>query len=209
MGRKKPDLQRRKPTRAPKRLFIIFCEGRNTEPGYFKALHRYYSGALIDVQTIGGVGVPMTLATQAAARVENIRNPRDSHDAGDQVWAVFDRDDHPQHEEAVMHCENNGVGVGRSNPCFEVWLLLHIEDYHKPDNRDAVQKHLNKCILEYDHKGSKTPNYAPLLNSVEEAEKRAEIQLTNRCKEGKPYGCPSTTVFRLTRAIREASRTST
>ena len=33
---------------------------------------------------------------------------------GDEVWAVFDRDDHPKFKDAVTLCENKKVRVSRS-----------------------------------------------------------------------------------------------
>ena len=35
MARHKADLKRAEAMRAPKRRFIIYCEGENTEPAYF------------------------------------------------------------------------------------------------------------------------------------------------------------------------------
>ena len=125
---------------------------------------------------------------------------------GDEVWAVFDRDEHPRFNEAVTLCEQAGVRVGRSNPCFEVWLILHIEDFDRPDDRHAVQAHLAKLRPEYDQRGAKTPDCADLVAQVDKAEQRAETQLNRRENEGNPYGRPSTTVGRLIRAIREADQ---
>jgi len=182
---------------------VIFCEGRNTEPSYFHALKRIYSNALIKVETIGGAGVPYTLATAAVKRANSRRERRSSFEERDQIWAVFDRDDHPRFADAVTKCQAKGVGVARSNPCFEVWLILHKEDYDKPDGRHGAQARFRVLCPDYELNGAKVP---PLLvEQVEKAERRAEIQLSRRAEERKPYGQPSTTVGRLTRAIREAA----
>ena len=85
-----------------------------------------------------------------------------SFEEKDEVWAVFDRDEHPQFEEAVRLCEQNGVKVGRSNPCFEVWLILHLRDWDKPDGRVGVQETLKGLLPEYDSEGAKTPDCARL-----------------------------------------------
>ena len=101
------------------------------------------------------------------------------------------------------------VGVARSNPCFELWLILHEQDYNRPEDRHAMQKLLAKLRQEYDPDGSKTPDCDDLVKRVEEAERRAERGLRNRETGGAPYGNPSTTVGRLTHAIREADRLAT
>ncbi len=120
------------------------------------------------------------------------------------MWAVFDRDDHPRFDEAVALCKSNGVCVARSDPCFELWLILHERDYDRACTRRDVQRKLASLRPEYDRDGAKTPDCADLIQRVEDAERRAEAQLQRRDEEGAPHGNPSSTAGRLTRAIREA-----
>ena len=97
-----PSLRRRGPRREPKRRFILYREGTNTEPAYFRAVQRRCSSALISVESHGGVGVPMTIAKAAQARAESAglaprsRPRKNSFERQDQVWTVFDRDEHPE-----------------------------------------------------------------------------------------------------------------
>jgi len=213
-GRRTPALRRRPPSREPKRRFTVFCEGRNTEPAYFRSLQRTVADALIDLVIVPAAGSPFTIAAQAVERARELgiagrtRRKRDSYEEKDEVWAVFDRDVHPRYDEAVTLCEHNHVGAARSNPCFEVWLVLHESDYDKPDDHHAVQAYLCRLRPEYDPTGRKLPNCADLLTRIDAAEQRAELQLRRRLEEGAAFGRPSTTVFLLTRAIREAARTA-
>lgn len=200
---KDSDLRRRRPVREPKPRFVIVCEGAKTEPEYFKAVTQCMHGALIELEVIGGAGVAKTVARRAVDRKKSQGRKRNSFEAGDQVWAVFDHDDHPELLQAIMICENDGVGVGRSNPCFELWLILHIEDFQRPDDRHAIQAHLKSLHSAYD---AKTADCLALVEDIEKAEERAARQLTRREEEGNRLAAPSTTVFELTRAIREAAR---
>ena len=210
MSRRAPDLRRSRARREPRRRFILFCEGRNTEPAYFDAIRRACSSALIAVETHPGVGVPYTIATRAVAQVRELglgrrsRRKKDSFEEADQVWAVFDRDEHPRFNEAVAFCESNGVGVARSNPCFELWLILHEQDHDRPDHRHGAQAQFAELRPEYDADRRKIPDCDELATRVEQAEARAETLLQRREQEDAPYGNPSTTVGRLTRAIRTA-----
>ena len=52
----------------------------------------------------------------------------------------------------------------------------------------------------------KTPDCDEMVTRVEEAEERSERQLRKHEQGGNPYGNPSTTVGRLTHAIREAAK---
>jgi hypothetical protein len=200
-----PALRRRPARREPKRLFTIFAEGRNTEPAYFRALAAVYRNTLIGVEIKRGVGVPYTIADRAAERARQGRTHRNSYEEHDEIWAVFDRDKHPRIDDAVALCVGSRVGVAYSNPCFELWLILHETDFDKPDDSHSVQAYL--CVLrpEYDPASTKLPNCSELIARIEAAENRAEAQLARREGEGAPHGRPSTTVFRLTRAIRAAA----
>ena len=129
----------------------------------------------------------------------------DSFEEKDEVWAVFDRDTHEKFHNAVQKCQSNGVRVGRSNPCFELWLILHRENYDKSDGRHAVQAQCERVCAGYDRHSSKTPDCSGLLAHVEAAIKRAEDQLARRKNEGEEFGCPSTTVGSLVQAILEAA----
>jgi hypothetical protein len=206
------DLRRRPSVREPKRRFTIFSEGRNTEPTYFRALAEACIKALIEVIVVPSVGVPYTIAEQASKRARelgvspSVRRRRDSYEEGDEVWAVFDRDTHPRIKDAVELCKKNRVGIADSNSCFELWLILHEADYDKPDASRAAQNYLRKLRPEYDPTSRKLTNCSELIARIEEAEKRAEAQLERRESEGVPNGVPSTTVFRLTRSIRNAAK---
>ena len=208
--RNAPKLGRSRFSLEPRRRFFLFCEGLNTEVQYFEAIGRMYSSTQISVLARGGQGVPYTVAEKAVEKARALkiaghsRGRRDSYEERDQVWAVFDRDDHPRFDEAVAYCQSNHVGVGRSNPCIELWLTLHEKDHDRHEHRRAMQKILAGLRPEYDPNGSKTPDCDDMVKRVEEAERRSEKQLQRRDQEGNAFGNPSTTVGVLTRTIRQA-----
>ena len=118
----------------------------------------------------------------------------------------MDRDDHPDFDNAIAMCRAGGVSVARSNPCFELWLVLHLEDFDKPISSTDIQARLHHLLPRYHHRQSPSPSFEPLLANVPEAEQRAARQLQARVAEQDPFGNPSTTVGCLTRAIREAHK---
>jgi len=206
--RKFQSLKRNVSIRSPKKKFIIFTEGKNTEPTYFKALKGSLKGAIVDIEIIDAAGVPKTIADKASERSKKIgpKKSLSSFEENDEIWAVFDKDEHPYVTEAIQKCESTKVGVAFSNPCFELWLILHFEDFDKPDHRHDVQKHLEKLCTDYDRNARKTTDCVKLVSVIEEAEKRAEIQLKRRIAEGEPPSEPYTTVFKLTRSMRMADQ---
>ena len=78
---------------------------------------------------------------------------------------MFDRDEHPRFRDAVELCKRHGVSVGRSDPCFELWLVLHEQEYDKPNDRHRMQALLRELLPEYDPGGAKTPDCDELVTA--------------------------------------------
>ena len=142
--RSRSSLQRRVGYRRPKYTFLVFCEGRTTEPDYLRSLKREPAVreiAAVDIRIENGNGVvPLTLVKRAVdARV---RNPRDQG-AVDDVWCLFDVEwpkNHPNLQEAIDRAESNDVHLAISNPCFELWLALHFDDHAAWLDNEAAGK---------------------------------------------------------------------
>ena len=208
--RRKERIGRTAPKRQPKIQFTLFCEGRKTEPLYFIALKNRDNGSLISIQFGDKGRAPITLAEKAVKFVKSggsVRGRggrRNLFEEQDQVWVVFDRDEHERFDESVSLCETNGIGVARSNPCFEVWLILHMVDYDRQDDRHRVKDEFGRLASEHGLELSGKAIFEKLVATVEDAEERAEELDRRRKEEGQPYGRPSTTVGDLTKAIRNA-----
>ena len=134
-------LGRKTSGRSQRRTVVVFCEGARTEPDYLKALKADPAvnkavSLEIDGQTHGSA--PLTLV--AAAADFRARTPADQSEV-DEVWCIFDVEspqNHPNLKEAVALARDRGVKVAISNPCFELWLLLHFQDHSAwLDNRGA------------------------------------------------------------------------
>jgi hypothetical protein len=213
--RRSPKLGRRPYKREPKRTFYIFCEGRRTEPEYFSALKRRYSNTLIRISAVGACGDPAQVVAKAKSKLDSLPKSQkfekvSSFEEGDEVWAIFDRDEHDRSrfEDAVKACLQSDIGLGLSNPCFELWLALHEEDFNKLMNSSQMQKYYKRRRPEYNENSGKCPNFDEIIDRLEKAEERAERMLEQRKKEGDENGLPSTTVGRLTFRIRDASSKS-
>ena len=115
---------------------------------------------------------------------------------------MVDRDKHKRFDEAITLCEKNGINVARSNPCFEVWLILHMVDYDRQDESHLVKRMFHNTLSEHGLAGHAV--FEKLMTRIQDAEVRAELMRRRRREEGQLYGCPSTTVGELTKAIRNA-----
>jgi hypothetical protein len=204
-----PNLRRGRPTRAPKLRVHIYAEGKNTEPDYFRRFAAEHGNSLVQVYCEGGAGVPATLVETARVKLRSIKRSSDSFERNDQVWIIFDEDEHPKVQQSINEAKAVGIAVGYSNPCFEVWLLIHHTNHDAPDGRHKVQKKLGEHDRSYEAKGSKTPNYDLLSPNYAVAKGRAVAMRVKRDGEGTPRGCPYTDIDELTEIIVANGRAKT
>jgi hypothetical protein len=95
------DLRRRAGNRPLYDRILIVCEGQKTEPNYFKEIRQKAR-----VPTAQVVVLPSDLGTGPRKVVQSAEaefNARGK--AFERIYAVFDRDDHPQYETAIQMAE--------------------------------------------------------------------------------------------------------
>lgn len=196
------DLGRRPPRREPKRRILIVCEGRVTEAGYFKDLRRAFRNPLVEVEIDDQKGVPKTLVERAAVRKKaaerDAKSQRDEFLSYDEVWCVFDVDEHPHLSDAQQQARDNGIDLAVSNPCFELWALLHFQDHSAFVERKRLRGMLKRHLPGYDKAlpyESLRPGYAQAIQRATDLDRRRE-------EANDVGGNPSTGVYRLTEKIR-------
>ena len=202
MPRKNSDLRRRRATRALKGQLLIFSEGRKTEPTYFRYLGRAFGGKGRSIWLAPKPGTPQTLLKNAKSE-KKARSRRDSGASLDEYWLVFDCDNHPYIANVFNEARDAGVQIAFSNPCIEIWFLIHFCVHNAPSSADDVARELKKHCKSYKD-GMKYFDYSELDNKIDDAVKNAKILCLARQKEGHDYGNPCTTIFKLVQIIRES-----
>jgi hypothetical protein len=120
---------RSRPRRGPDRrqtVLRVVCEGV-TERDYFGHLEDEYGEDLGFHIIRSPKNQPATGYKPGSAvewAVEERRRLRGSD--RDNVWAVFDRDEHTGIAEAIRWARDNGIRVAFSTPSFDLWLWLHL-----------------------------------------------------------------------------------
>lgn len=163
--RQKKQLERKLAQRASYDRILIVSEGSKTEPNYFTEIRSEYR-----LQT---ANVEVRRCDRGTAPIQVVEHARDLFEQGDrhrgiqprafeQVYAVFDRDDHESYTAALRQAEAlNGklrndlkqpvkFVATASVPSFELWLLLHFEDVLAPIRRDEVLHRLKKRLPGYE-----------------------------------------------------------
>jgi hypothetical protein len=119
--------------------FIIFCEDSVCEPCYFEC----FETNKIKVTTIKNQNTNFKNVSNAISKclsdgiLEKKSNGYAFSNEGIEIWCVFDRDKSivtktdVDFNLAIQLAELNNLNVAWSNDCFELWILLHLEDVNK------------------------------------------------------------------------------
>lgn len=202
-------LRRKVATRRPRKTLVVFCEGERTEPEYLGALKRQPSVrdvAAVDLRIEtrhGGGSVPRALVGMA---IKARRKAMDEEAEIDEFWCVFDVEwprNHPGLGEALQQAHMNGIKLAVSNPCFELWLILHFQDHGSwLDNSQArrLRRQLDRSV----GKGLEAAKYLPF--TADAARRSAALERRHR-QDGAvfPQDNPSSGMHRLIAAVEPPS----
>jgi hypothetical protein len=165
--------QRRVEFRDPKRFFFIAMEGKETEPRYFDEF-KTARDAKIQVKLVPN---PKHKSRPKEVLQRLHRYMRNNTTLpGDEGWLVIDRNSWPQDEldEVCRDAEACAYSVAVSNPCFELWLFLHLRENRPFIDRHECQKRLAEVLPGYSPSIKSDFDVATLLKGVEDAIRRGQ-----------------------------------
>jgi len=136
------------------------------------------------------------------AATRSARSKKDQNLEYDEVWCVFDIDEHPFLPDAKQQARDNQINTAISNPCFELWMLLRFQDQRAAIDRAHVQRECRRYLPAYE----KDVPIAELLTRDGEAVGRARGLDAWQASRGCEGENPSTGVYRLTERIKELGR---
>jgi hypothetical protein len=139
----------------------------------------------------------------AAKRSESRDAKRGRGRAHNQIWCMFDRDEHPNFDRAIDLANRHGINLAISNPCIELWFILHFEDRTSFIERQKAQGRAEKLLG--CSKALGEPALGILAGRYDEARRRA-VKLDEKHEgDGSPSRTnPSSEVWRLIDVIRSA-----
>lgn len=163
-----------------RKLFVIVSEGEKTEKTYFDdlAADDRFNHPSVHVETIQPVD---SSPDHVLARLTEFN---DEYELGvdDELWLVIDRDRWkvPMLQRVTQQAIQKRFYVADSNPCFELWLLLHhrsLDDYcdkkkeelrqNRPvGSRKRLEKELVDICCSYSKSRLKTSHYLPYVHTA-------------------------------------------
>ena len=174
------------------RLIVIASEGKDTEKIYFRALAKEFSNPRVHVHIL-----ERSLEEENSSSPEHVLKQLNEYkqtynlELDDELWLVIDKDrwtDAMLSYVATSCSQDSFMNMALSNPCIELWLLLHlidplsltleerqkwIENKRKSKNSDPYLKVLlRKCLGSY-HESSYDASL--LIQHVDDAISRARV----------------------------------
>jgi RloB-like protein len=194
-------IKRRGPSREPRIRILVVCEGRRTEPLYLRRFQHHVRNPRLHVEAIGPAGVPLSVVEVAITRKQQAEREaerqRDENLRWDQVWAVFDIDQHPNVAEARQLASEHAISLAVSNPCFELWALLHFAEHRTQIDGPRLRAELKKHLPFYD----KELDFAKVHAGYGDAVQRARNLDRTAAQTDRAGGNPTTGVYLLTEVI--------
>ena len=191
MVRRENSSRRHRPSRDPRTRLLVVCGAVRTEPKYLAGLCRAVRNAATVVKVITCPRDPLSVVKYTIKRRDQAR------DDYDQVWCVLDVDDF-DFAGALALAERERIRLAISNPCFEVWLLLHHVHVGTgfADAR-AVLEQLKEIVPGYDKTSLRFEDFAAgTADAVARARKLTDTETVKGPN-------PSTGMWRLVELITE------
>ena len=197
-----------KTKRTIKKRIIIATEGSKTESRYFNSLKTQYRLSNVKVLTRKSTRSSPKDVIKCLDKYK-----RDNGlNKGDELWAVIDHDGRPEKvlNNAAQKAKDEKYRLADSNPCFELWLLLHhkrLNQFRKleasGDNRacSRAESELEKLDKSYDKDNKGRLNTSKYISRITTAIQNAKETDTQETPLLNQIG---TRVYRLVESIRSS-----
>lgn len=142
--------ERRKPYRERRKLYIIATEGMKTEQIYFNVFNGDEFRKNVHIRILAtrrGESSPKAVLDRLRRYIRDVDIGND-----DELWVVVDVDKWGANaiDEICRECLRINGNVAVSNPCFELWLVLHQENPRTPLMARDCERELERFLGRYD-----------------------------------------------------------
>ncbi len=167
--------------------YCIVTDGRRTEVNYFEGLKRTLPSSIQSSVVVRCVAKPQLLIDE----VKRLRKGPELR----RYWIVFDRDEVPDFDKIVANAESQRIGVGWSNPCFEIWLAGYfangsVSNFENSKECVAAFEKLFKDRVKFEYKKNVQNIYDVLRNNGDETNAIGKAKAKHR-NERNVKGAPS------------------
>ncbi|MDI9571354.1 MAG: RloB family protein [Pseudomonadota bacterium] len=196
---RKKDLSRRVGTRYIRDRILILCEGKRTEPNYFRQFPLDIK--LMELKVKGTGSNTLSLVEEAIRLGQGAAGNGRPYN---QIWCVFDRDSFPagNFNQAFKVAKTNRIRIAYSNQCFELWYLLHFDFNDAAIDRNEYGLRISKYMGRKYRKNDKNM-YGLLKERQGNAIRNAKTLLSRYHPCNPEKDDPSTSVHELVETLNE------
>ena len=188
MPRERTALTRLSGFREKDKIFVLAFEGNYAEPQYYEALKERlrYKNYRLHIESL--VREPDDTRSAPNHVFQSLKEKKEEYNFNDsdEFWMIIDRD-RWQLDEWVEKCEQEkNFFLAISNPCFELWLLLHIADLGQFSHEEMEEisrnkktkkkRYLDKLLSKLLEEGYNKTNIKPerFLDNIDMAARQAK-----------------------------------
>jgi hypothetical protein len=143
--------------RNAEKMFVLSYEGSVSEKKYFEDFRKselFNNSGIIEIISLkrpsgrGSDPISVKNLLHEAKREYRFKGT-------DEFWLIIDRDDwemvhHYNFDQLVADCmKEKNFYLAMSNPCFEIWLILHLKDINEYDEAEKLRILANEKISKY------------------------------------------------------------
>ena len=141
---------------APAR-YLIITEGTVTEVNYFNGIKRIIDSKYKDRIKVENSHLALEVKGmgRGTSKLVEYAIKRRSRENYSKVWVVFDKDNFSDFDEAIRLADTEDIEVAWSNACFELWILLHFQDFHSPLPSNKYTSKLDEHFKRLKYNGGK------------------------------------------------------
>lgn len=192
-AKKRKDLQREANKKEEYDKFLIVSEDTKSSYFYIKDAVSHYRIQSANFAIIGLGKDPLDIVNEAEVRFNKELN---SHRPDfNKVYCVFDRDTHHRYYNAISKIESLNKKINpdeetfiaiTSDPCFELWLLIHFQyttKLYQPTQKKSASNivHDDLCTIFPDYNKGSQGIFKQLLPKLDDAIKNS-TKLKKHCK---------------------------
>jgi len=172
----------------PRKRIIIATEGSKTEQQYFNTLKKELRLGNVELLKKGTKSSPDQAVKRLDKYKETYSRELNKHD---ELWLVIDNDGRSEQtlNKVLEQAKQNKYHLADSNPCFELWLLLHYESLDRLRGLEgsaatggcaSVEKELKKFDETYDKSRYEPGKYIEKINKAIKNAKETDTQPDDR-----------------------------
>lgn len=175
------------PAKHMRRIALVICEGE-TEENYINLLRKWYKSPIRIVSHIEGTKITKSLVENRTRELKI--SPWDKV----RTFLMYDMDVAAINKK-LLTCKAEML---LSNPCFELWLLLHAKDQKTAISTDALIKELKQSAHVWRNysKSVFSDTQKAFLNSN-------TVAAVTRAKELHEFQNPSTGIYKLIEMLKD------